>query len=100
MAGTAKPAKRPIILITTRSSTRVKELAFNFFRSTNGELQDWKAQDPLTTLRTSLVANYSVNIDQLDAIDAGIKEELDLVFERVRNDRFPTLAESMQGVYA
>jgi len=66
----------------------------------NGELQDWKAQDPLTTLRTSLVANYSVNIDQLDAIDAGIKEELDLVFERVRNDRFPTLTESMQGVYA
>ena len=66
----------------------------------SGELQDWKEQDPLTSLRNSLVTYYSVNITELDAIDAGIREELDLVFERVRNDRFPTLAESMQDVYA
>jgi len=32
IAGTASPASIPIILITTKSSTRVKELAFNFFR--------------------------------------------------------------------
>jgi TPP-dependent pyruvate/acetoin dehydrogenase alpha subunit len=66
----------------------------------NGELQNWKQQDPLTALRNSLVTNYSVNITELDAIDTAIREELDLVFEKVRNDRFPTLAESMQDVYA
>jgi TPP-dependent pyruvate/acetoin dehydrogenase alpha subunit len=66
----------------------------------NGELQDWKEKDPLTALRNSLLTNYLVKDTELDAIDAGIREELDLVFEKVRNDRFPTLVESMQDVYA
>lgn len=66
----------------------------------NGELQDWKEQDPLTALRNCLLTNYLVKISELDSIDASIREELDLVFEKVRNDRFPTLAESIQDVYA
>ena len=66
----------------------------------NGELEAWKLQDPLTALRESLVANYSVTLSELDAIDSAITTEVSLVFEKVRKDPFPTLSESIQDVYA
>jgi len=66
----------------------------------NGELKAWKLQDPLRALRESLVANYSVTVSELDAIDSAITTEVNLVFEKVRTDPFPTLNESMQDVYA
>jgi len=66
----------------------------------NGELQTWKLQDPLTALRESLVANRTVSVSELDAIDYDITTEVNLVFEKVRTDPFPTLSESMQDVYA
>ena len=66
----------------------------------NGELQAWKLQDPLTALRESLVANHSMTVSELDAIDSAITTEVSLVFEKVRRDPFPTLSESMQDVYA
>ena len=66
----------------------------------NGELKAWKLQDPLTALRESLVANRTVSVSELDAIDSAITTEVNLVFEKVRTDPFPTLNESMQDVYA
>jgi TPP-dependent pyruvate/acetoin dehydrogenase alpha subunit len=66
----------------------------------NGELQTWKSQDPLVALRESLVANHAVTVSELDAIDSAITTEVNLVFEKVRTDPFPTLSESMQDVYA
>ena len=66
----------------------------------NGELNAWKLQDPLTALREILVANHSITVSQLDALDFAISTEVSLVFEKVRKDPFPTLSESMQDVYA
>ena len=66
----------------------------------NGELKAWKLQDPLTTLRESLVANHSATFSELDALDSAITTEVSLVFEKVRKDQFPTLSDSMQDVYA
>jgi len=65
-----------------------------------GELQAWKSQDPLAVLRESLVANHAVTVSELDAIDFAITTEVNLVFEKVRTDPFPTLSESMKDVYA
>ena len=65
-----------------------------------GELQAWKLQDPLTTLREILVAIHSVTNSELDAIESAISAEVYLVFEKVRTDPFPTLSDSMQDVYA
>lgn len=65
-----------------------------------GELQDWKLQDPLTALRETLVANHSVTDSELDAIESAIAAEVNLVFEKVRKDQFPTLSDSMQDAYA
>ena len=39
-------------------------------------------------------------IPQLDAIDSAITTGINLIFEKVRRDPFPTLNESMQDVYA
>ena len=66
----------------------------------NGELNAWKLQDPLTALWESLVANYAITVSELDALDSAISTEVNLVFEKVRKDPFPTLSESMQDVYA
>ena len=65
-----------------------------------GELQGWKLQDPLTALRETLVANHSVTDSELDAIESAIAAEVNLVFEKVRKDQFPTLSDSMQDAYA
>ena len=66
----------------------------------NGELQAWKLQDPLTALRETLVANHSVTDSELNAIESAVTTEVNLVFEKVRKDQFPTLSDAMQDVYA
>jgi TPP-dependent pyruvate/acetoin dehydrogenase alpha subunit len=65
-----------------------------------GELETWKLQDPLWVLRECLVVNHSVSLTELNKIDFVITAEVNLVFEKVRADPFPTLHESMQDVYA
>ena len=66
----------------------------------SGELQSWKLQDPLTTLRERLTTEFSVPEQEIDAIDAKISSEVSAVFDQVRLDPFPTLEESMVDVYA
>ena len=82
---------------------------FNFFYSIGAvviligviaKFLEWKLQDPLTALRESLIANHAVTVSELDAIDSAIATEVNLVFEKVRIDPFPTLSESMRDVYA
>lgn len=65
-----------------------------------GELKAWKLLDPLTALRESIVAKHSVPVSELDEIDSAIYAEINLVFEKVRKDPFPTLSESIRDVYA
>lgn len=66
----------------------------------SGELQTWKSRDPLTALRDLLIANHSVSVNKFNEITAAITAEVNLVFEKVREDPFPTLSESMQDAYA
>jgi pyruvate dehydrogenase E1 component alpha subunit len=66
----------------------------------SGELQAWKLQDPLTALRETLVTDHSVTVSELDAIESAITAEVNIVFEKVRKDQFPTLSDSMRDVYA
>jgi len=66
----------------------------------NGELQSWKVQDPLTSLRNKLVSDFSITEKALENIDSDIYVEVESVFVQVRKDPFPTLEESMADVYA
>lgn len=66
----------------------------------SGELQTWKAGDPLMVLRDLLVTKYSVSVNEFNKIISTITAEVNFVFENVREDPFPTLSESMQDTYA
>ena len=66
----------------------------------SGELQSWKARDPLTALRDLLVTRHSVSVNELNKIVSTITTEVNFVLQNVRKDPFPTLSESMQDVYA
>ena len=65
-----------------------------------GELETWKAKDPLEKLEKILIADYKVTAQDLNSIRESLTKEIDEIFEKVRNDPFPDLKLSMQDVYA
>ena len=65
-----------------------------------GELETWKAKDPLEKLEKILIADYKVTAEDLKSIRESLAKEIDEIFEKVRNDPFPDLKISMQDVYA
>jgi len=64
------------------------------------ELQTWRAIDPVTKLRQLLESEYQVNPEDLAELSREIVDEIDLVFEKVKLDRYPTIEESLSDVYA
>jgi TPP-dependent pyruvate/acetoin dehydrogenase alpha subunit len=66
----------------------------------SGELETWKSRDPLAALQDLLITQHSVPINEFTKIISAITAEVSFVFEKVREDPFPTLSESMQDVYA
>lgn len=65
-----------------------------------GELQNWRANDPLNKLQDLLESNYNFKPEDLAEISREISNEIKTVFERVKADRFPTIEECMSDVYA
>lgn len=65
-----------------------------------GELQTWRANDPLNKLQDLLESNYNFKPEDLAEISRKISNEIETVFERVKADRFPTIEECMSDVYA
>lgn len=65
-----------------------------------GELQTWREKDPLSELQDLLESNYGVKQKELADIKREISNEIEVVFERVKADRFPTIEECMNDVYA
>ena len=65
-----------------------------------GELQSWREKDPLNKLHSLLESEYNVNPEELAVIGREILNEIEVVFERVRDDRFPSIEECMSDVYA
>ena len=65
-----------------------------------GELQSWQESDSLNKLELLLKSEYKIDSNELAKISREIQEEIDIVFEKVKVDRFPTIEESMSDVYA
>jgi pyruvate dehydrogenase E1 component alpha subunit len=66
----------------------------------SGELETWKSRDPLAALQDLLISKHSVPVSEFTKLESAIAAEVNFVFEKVREDPFPTLSESMQDVYA
>jgi pyruvate dehydrogenase E1 component alpha subunit len=65
-----------------------------------GELQTWRELDSVTKLGKLLESDYQINPQDLADLAQEIVQEIDLVFERVKLDRYPTIEESLSDVYA
>ena len=65
-----------------------------------GELQTWRELDSVTKLGKLLESDYQINPQDLADLAKEIVQEIDLVFERVKLDRYPTIEESLSDVYA
>jgi pyruvate dehydrogenase E1 component alpha subunit len=65
-----------------------------------GELQTWRELDSVTKLGKLLESDYQISPQDLADLAKEIVQEIDLVFERVKLDRYPTIEESLSDVYA
>lgn len=65
-----------------------------------GELQMWREDDPVIKLEKILELEYHVDPLELLGFKKQIQDEINVIFEKVRSDRFPTLEESLSEVYA
>jgi TPP-dependent pyruvate/acetoin dehydrogenase alpha subunit len=54
-----------------------------------GELDEWRARDPLLLARASLQEGYGIPLERLDEIDAEVAAELEQVVERALAAPFP-----------
>jgi pyruvate dehydrogenase E1 component alpha subunit len=65
-----------------------------------GELDAWKARDPITILGDRLTAEGVRTVDQLAEIRARSQVEIDAAADRAAEAPFPTLEETRSYVYA
>ena len=66
----------------------------------SGELDIWKSKDSLQKLERLLISDFAIAEQKIASIRAEIAEEISDVFEKVKRDPFPSLADSSGDVYA
>jgi TPP-dependent pyruvate/acetoin dehydrogenase alpha subunit len=54
-----------------------------------GELDEWKARDPLLVARAGLAERYGTTTEALDAVDAEVEEQLGATVEAAKAAPFP-----------
>ena len=55
----------------------------------DGELDEWKARDPLLVARAGLAERYGTTTEALDAVDAEVEEQLSATVEAAKAGPFP-----------
>jgi TPP-dependent pyruvate/acetoin dehydrogenase alpha subunit len=61
-----------------------------------GELDEWKARDPLLFARAGLAERYGTSADALDAVDAEVEEQIAAVVEAAKAAPFPDPGEPVR----
>jgi TPP-dependent pyruvate/acetoin dehydrogenase alpha subunit len=64
-----------------------------------GELDRWRARDPLLVARARLSEEFGVPAERLDALDAEVEAELELVAERAMAAPYPDPATEMASEF-
>jgi TPP-dependent pyruvate/acetoin dehydrogenase alpha subunit len=54
-----------------------------------GELDEWKARDPLLVARAGLSERYGTTTEALDAVDAEVEQQLGATVEAAKAAPFP-----------
>ncbi len=65
-----------------------------------GELEAWKARDPVSTFRARLLAASIFAADGLAEIEASVQSQLDEAVAYAAASPFPAVEEALAGVYA
>jgi pyruvate dehydrogenase E1 component alpha subunit len=95
----ARSGKGPVFVET--KTYRYSDHAVNMGRELTprqGEEHEWKARDPLDLYRKRLT-EMGVGADELDAIDAEVKEEVDDSLSFARESAYPEQAEAFDHVF-
>ena len=66
----------------------------------DGELDRWKARDPIELLGAKLAAEGILSAEHQAAIKADLQQQIDRAAERAAQAPYPTLEETRSYVYA
>ena len=64
-----------------------------------GEMEEWRARDPIPTFRRHLIDAGALPDNELDAIQAGVQQQLDEAVAFAQAAPVPEAEEALQGVY-
>ena len=65
-----------------------------------GELEEWKARDPISLLGARLIAAGAMTEDAAESLGETVQAEVDAAAERALVAPYPTLEETAEYVYA
>ena len=67
---------------------------------TREEVEEWKKKDPIENLRKYLVENKIASEEELEAIQAGVKEAVEASVKFAEESPFPPLESAFEDIYA
>ena len=76
------------------------ESAFVSAYRTEEEVERWKARDPVICFRNLLVAETAITMPDIEAIDAGVRAEIEDAVEFAEASPFPSPHEALEHVFA
>jgi pyruvate dehydrogenase E1 component alpha subunit len=66
---------------------------------TKEEVEEWRKRDPILTFRDRVVKEGKISAGELDAIDAGVKQEIAAAIEFARQSPEPELETALQDIF-
>jgi len=66
---------------------------------TKEEVEEWRKRDPILTFRDRVVNEGKISVGELDAIEAGVKRDIEAAIEFARQSPEPELESALQDIF-
>jgi len=66
---------------------------------TKEEVEEWRKRDPILMFRERVVKEGKISVGELDAIEAGVKKEIEAAIEFARQSPEPELESALQDIF-
>ena len=63
------------------------------------EVEEWRKRDPILMFRERVVKEGKISVGELDAIEAGVKKEIEAAIEFARQSPEPELESALQDIF-
>jgi len=63
------------------------------------EVEEWRKRDPILMFRERVVKEGKINVGEMDAIEAGVKKEIEAAIEFARQSPEPELESALQDIF-